>query len=77
MDHSDLQSCVAHISIYFVAVHNVLTSPSKKHGRHCFDCFCSRFGNQEMLLSINFHGESILQGSYYCTAVSEVSKGKK
>ena len=61
MDHSDLQSFVAHISTYFLAVHNVLTSPSKKHGRHCFDCFCSRFGNQEMLLSINFHGKSILQ----------------
>ena len=61
MDHSDLQSCVAHISIYLLGVRNVLTSPSKKHGRHCFECFCNRFGNQEMLLSINFHGKSILQ----------------
>ena len=61
IDHSYLQSCVAHISIYLLGVHHVLTSPSKKHGRHCFECFWSRFGNQEMLLAINFHGKSILQ----------------
>ena len=39
--HSDLQSHVAHISIYHLGDHNLMTSSSKTLCRHCFDCFCS------------------------------------
>ena len=64
--YRDLQTSVAHISMFYCiffwgATRNALTSSSKTLGRRCFDYLSDRFGDQEMLLSINLDDKSILQ----------------
>lgn len=54
-------SCVDHLTHLYISdgVRNVMTSSSQNFDQRCFDCFCGRFGNQEMLLAITFDGRNI------------------
>ena len=74
MGHSDLQTSVAHISM-FLATRNALTSSNKKLGRRCFDYISGRFGDQEMLLSINLDDKSVLQNieAIWTSSYKEIS----
>ena len=58
VNHSSLQTWLAHLYLYTSdVVRSVMTSSIDQR---CFDCFCDRFANQEMLLAITFDGKNIL-----------------
>ena len=54
-----MQTWPIHISIY-LSVSTIISSRDKLAG-HCCNCFCDHFGDQEMLLALNFQGNNVLK----------------